>query len=49
MEAEKKGETIEYSDKDLIDEFTTFMIAGTETTSRLFTMMVYYISRNPSV
>ncbi len=33
----------------MIDEFQTFLIAGTDTTSRLFTMMVYYLGKYPEV
>jgi cytochrome P450 len=41
------NEEFSYSDADLVDEFQTFLIAGTGTTTRFFTMMVYYIGKFP--
>lgn len=40
---------IECDDKGILDEFKTFLIAGTDTTAHFFMMMVYYIIDNPNV
>lgn len=49
MDAALNKQKIQYSDNDLIDEFTTFLVAGTDTTSRFFTMITYYINQNPYI
>lgn len=33
----------------MIDEFSTFLAVGTDTTAKLVTMMVYYIAKNPKI
>ncbi len=38
-----------YSDEDLVNDFVGFVNAGTDTTTKFFTMMVYYIGKNPDV
>lgn len=48
-EKRKNKEDYSYSDQDLINEFSTFVISGTDTTSRLLTAMAFYISKNPEV
>lgn len=42
-------EQFSYSDKDLVDEFQTFLLAGTDTTTHFFTMIVYYLGTYPEV
>lgn len=37
-----------YNLKTLIDEFNIFYIAGTDTTSHMLTMLIYYLIQNPS-
>ena len=38
-----------YTHEEIIDEFSIFYMAGTDTTSHLLTMMVYYSVLNPTV
>lgn len=38
-----------YTDQEIIDEFTTFLSAGTDTTAHFFNMMIYYIAQNPEI
>lgn len=40
-------ENATYLDKDLLDEFQTFLVAGTDSTARFLTMMVYHLVKNP--
>lgn len=42
-------EEFSYSDTDILDEFQTFLIAGTDTTTHFFTMIIYYLGNNPEV
>lgn len=42
-------EQFSYSDDDLVDEFQTFLLAGTDTTTHFFTMMVYYLGKYSEV
>lgn len=42
-------EEFSYSDDDLVDEFQTFLLAGTDTTTHFFTMIIYYLGKYPSV
>jgi cytochrome P450 len=42
-------EEFSYSDTELIDEFQTFLIAGTDTTTRFFNQMVFYIGNHPEI
>lgn len=48
-EKRKYKEAFSYSDADLIDEFSTFLVVGTDTTAKLVTMMVYYTAKDPRV
>ena len=49
-ECELKGHLEDvYSADDLLDEFKIFMVAGTDTTSHLLQMMIYYVSKHPEV
>jgi cytochrome P450 len=47
--SEGKTDEFEYTTEDLIDEFCTFLVAGTDTTSHLLMMMVYYVCDNPRI
>lgn len=38
-----------YTIKDLIDEFATFFVAGTETTSSMATVLIYLLAKHPEV
>ena len=38
-----------FSEKGLIDELSTFLVAGTDTTTFFFTMMVYFLGKHPRV
>ena len=38
-----------YSEKGLLDELSTFLVAGTDTTTFFFTMMVYFLGKYPIV
>lgn len=40
-------EEFSYSDDDLVDEFQTFLLAGTDTTTHFFTMIIYYLGKYP--
>jgi cholesterol 24-hydroxylase len=42
-------EEFSYSDTELIDEFQTFLIAGTDTTTRFFTMIIYSLGNYPEI
>ena len=42
-------EQFSYSDDDLVDEFQTFLLAGTDTTTHFFTMITYYLAKYPEV
>lgn len=39
----------ESSEDDLIDEFITFLIAGTDSTAHLLMMMVYLLHDHPRI
>lgn len=45
----KNNSDFSYSDKDLIDELATFLVAGTDTTTFFFTMMVYFLGKYPEI
>lgn len=38
-----------YSDEEIMAEFTTFVIAGMDTTGHLLIMTIYYLIHNPEV
>lgn len=38
-----------YTHSDLIDEFTTFFMAGTDTTSNNTTILIYLLAKYPEV
>lgn len=42
-------EEFSYTDAELIDEFQTFLIAGTDTTTRFFSVIIYFIGNHPEV
>jgi cytochrome P450 len=42
-------EEFSYSDTELIDEFQTFLVAGTDTTTRFFSMIIYYLGNHPEI
>ena len=48
LKKKPEGEMI-YSNQDIIDEFSTFFIAGVDTTSNYITMMIYLIKQHPEV
>ena len=48
-EEKKSSKTDEYDYDEFIDEFRTFYTAGTDTSSHLLTMMIYYIILHPKV
>ncbi len=42
-------EEFSYSDAEIIDEFQTFLIAGTDTTTRFFSMLLFALGNNPEI
>ena len=48
MKEKKEGELV-YTDQDILDEFSTFFVAGVDTTSNFLTMMIYLIAQHPEV
>ena len=48
MKEAKEGE-LTYKTEDIFDEFTTFFVAGTDTTSNYLTMMIYLVYQHPEV
>ena len=38
-----------YSEKELIDEFKTFFMAGTDTTANNTTILIYQLAKHPDV
>lgn len=36
-----------YNQKKIIEEFKTFFFAGSDTTTNLFHMAIYYLAKNP--
>lgn len=43
------GKEFSYTDNDIIEEFQTFVIGGTDNTAYFFTMMVYYLGKYPQI
>lgn len=43
------NEQFSYSDHEVVDEFQTFLIAGTDPVTHFFTMMVYYLGKYPEI
>ena len=48
MKEKKEGELI-YTPEDILNEFTTFFIAGVDTTSNFLTTMIYLTVQHPEV
>ena len=47
-ERRKKGEKIDiYNEDEIVEEYCLFSVGGTDTSSRLVTMIVYYLSLHP--
>lgn len=38
-----------YSEEEILEEFSTFFVAGTDTTSHYVMTMIYFIAQNPEV
>jgi cytochrome P450 len=38
-----------YSEEEILEEFSTFFVAGTDTTSHYVMTMIYLIAQNPEV
>ena len=48
LQERKEGE-LAYTDEDIFDEFSTFLIAGVDKTSNYLVMMIYLIVQHPEV
>ena len=48
MKEKKEGELV-YTPEDMLNEFTTFFVAGVDTTSNFLVTMIYLIAQNPKV
>ena len=46
MKQIKEDEQV-YSPEDILNEFTTFFVAGVDTTSNFLVMMIYLIAKHP--
>lgn len=49
MEKLSEKTQFSYSDQDLVDEFSTFLVVGTDSSSRFLAMMIYYLGQNPKI
>ena len=49
LKSEKNDEDVEYTDTELFEELSTFLIAGTDSTAGLLQMIIYYLGENPHV
>ena len=47
LDHQEKAEYGTFTDDDIIDDFLTFFLAGTDTTGHLLTMATYYLIQNP--
>ncbi len=42
-------EQFSYTSHDIIDEFQTFLVAGTDTTARFFSMLLFSLGNHPEI
>lgn len=45
----KKGNSVEYSERDILDEFKTFFLAGTDSTAHFLQAIIFYVFKHPPV